>query len=95
MRKKRRTFSSKQKSKIALEAIREREGTSALAKKYNVHPNQVSTWKRTALENMEELFRDKRRSDEERQEQAELVGQLYQQIGKLQMELEWLKKKVE
>jgi transposase-like protein len=93
MEKKRRTFSARQKSKIALEAIREREPSSAIAKKYTVHPNQVSQWKMTALDGLEELFRDRRRSEAHQKEQGELTEQLYSQIGQLQMELKWLKKK--
>lgn len=94
MGQKRRTFSAKQKSKIALDAIKERMTASEIAKKYLIHPNQVSKWKSTALEGLEDLFLDKRKSAIQKQEQEELTDKLYRQVGKLQMELEWLKKKV-
>lgn len=94
MGQKRRTFSAKQKSKIALEAIQERLNAGEIAKKYTVHTNQVSKWKKIALEGLDDLFIDKRKLDKEKQEQEELTDKLYQQVGKLQMELEWLKKKV-
>ena len=94
MGQKRRTFSAMQKSKIALDAIKERLTAAEIAKKYSIHPNQVSKWKNTVLTGMEDLFIDKRKSDIQKQEQTELADKLYRQVGKLQMELEWLKKKV-
>ena len=93
MKQKRRTFSANEKSRIAIEAIQERLTASEIAKKYMVHPNQVSKWKHTALEGMNDSFTDKRKSDCEKKEQEELTDKLYRQVGKLQMELEWLKKK--
>ena len=94
MGKKRRTFSARQKSKIALEALREREPSSAIAKKYSVHPNQVSQWKKVALEGLESIFADKRKMSDIQKDHEALTEQLYSQIGQLQMELKWLKKKV-
>ena len=94
MEKKRRTFSANQKSKIALEALREREPSSLIAKKYSVHPNQVSQWKKTAVEGLEGIFADKRKALVAQKEHEALTEQLYSQIGQLQMELKWLKKKV-
>ena len=94
MEKKRRTFSANQKSKIALEALREREPSSSIAKKYSVHPNQVSQWKKTAVEGLEGIFADKRKAFVVQKEHEALTDQLYSQIGQLQMELKWLKKKV-
>ena len=94
MGQKRRTFSASQKSKIALEAIRERLSSSEIANKYSVHPNQVSKWKSTAINGLNDLFLDKRKSEVQKKEQEELTDKLYRQVGKLQMELEWLKKKV-
>jgi transposase len=60
MSKKRRTFSAREKSKIAIEAIRERETSSEIAKRYSVHPNQVSIWKKLALEGLDLIFEDRR-----------------------------------
>lgn len=95
MSKKRRTFSSKQKSKIALAALQERKTGSEIAKEYGVHPNQVSQWKKQALEGLEDLFTDQRKSKRVEQEQSALISRLYEQVGRLQVELEWLKKKSE
>ncbi len=93
MSKKRRTFSAKQKAKIALAAIQERQTSSAIASQYEVHPNQVSVWKKQALEGMESIFTDGRKSADPAQEQSRIIEELYQKIGRLQMELDWLKKK--
>ncbi len=53
---KRKTHSPEFKAKVALEAIREEMTLAELSKKYGVHPNQISTWKRTAIENMATAF---------------------------------------
>ena len=75
---------------MALAAVRGDRTTSDLAAKFQVHPTQVSQWKRELVEGAEDLFgRDRGR---EAQEQEALVADLYEQIGRLRMELEWLKK---
>jgi transposase-like protein len=91
MTRKRRTFTEAFKAKVALAAIRG-EGTSAeLASRFAVHPNQVTSWKQQAVEGLPEVFADgrSRREKDEEEHQA----RLYQQIGQLQFELDWLKKK--
>jgi len=77
-----------------LEALKERQTLSEIAQKFEVHPVQVSSWKKEAQEHLGELFSDKRSRDKEQEEQTELVERLYQQIGQLQVELNWLKKKI-
>jgi transposase-like protein len=94
MGKKRRTFSGAEKAKIVLEALKERQTLSEIAQKFEVHPVQVSSWKKEAQEHLGELFSDKRSRDKEQEEQSQLVERLYQQIGQLQVELNWLKKKM-
>jgi transposase-like protein len=93
MGKKRRTFSGREKAQIALEALRERQTLSEIAQKHEVHPVQVSKWKKEAQDHLGELFSDKRSREEEQEQHAQLVERLYQQIGQLQVELNWLKKK--
>jgi putative transposase len=91
MTRNRRTFTEAFKAKVALAAIRA-EGTSAeLASRFAVHPNQVTSWKQQAVEGLPEVFADgrSRRAKDEEEHQA----RLYQQIGQLQFELDWLKKK--
>ena len=90
MGRQRRSFTAEFKTKVALEALIGLRPITDIAQQYRVHPNQVSVWKRQAVEHMEEGFRDGRvraQGDEEA-----LKDRLYQQIGRLQMELAWLKK---
>ena len=95
MKQRRRNFSGKQKAKIALAALQERQSASEIARIYEIHPNQVSQWKKQAREILEQGFTDKRKSDRSKQDQQALIDHLYQRIGQLQVELEWLKKKIE
>jgi transposase-like protein len=78
------------KAKVALAAVRGDKTLGELAHIYGVHATQISTWKQRLVEGATDLFVDgrrKRREDEHRDEE------LYEQIGRLQMELAWLKKK--
>jgi transposase-like protein len=87
----RRSFSAEMKARIALEAIKEQKTIQEIASHYGVHPSQVTNWKRQAIQGAPELFAD-RRSQPETSDEA-LKAELYQQIGQLQVELDWLKKK--
>lgn len=88
---KRKTHSASFKAKVALAAVKGDKTNAELASKFGVHPTQVSQWKRELLEGVEELFgRDRQR---EAADQSALVAELYEQVGRLQMELSWLKKK--
>jgi transposase len=89
----RRRFDAAFKAKVAVAALREQETTAQIGGRLGVHPNQVAKWKKVVLGRLHELFgSDVRESD---RGQKELVDSLYQQIGKLQFELEWLKKTTE
>ena len=87
----RRSFSGEMKARIALEAIKGQKTIQEIASHYGVHPNQVTNWKRQAIQGVPELFVD-RRSRRDTSED-ELKAELYQQIGQLQVEVDWLKKK--
>jgi putative transposase len=87
----RKRHSAQFKAKVALEAIRGERSASELASLYQVHPSQIAKWKKRALEGMAELFADGRRKDG--QDEEALKAQLYQQIGELKVELDFLKKK--
>ena len=88
----RKRHSASFKAKVALEAARRTRAVVELAKTSQVHPVQISPWKKQLLDGAESLFRDGRRrgGDEGRAIQAEL----YERIGRLNMEVEWLKKSV-
>lgn len=91
MPKKRRTFTAAFKAKVALAAIRN-EGTLAeLASRFEVHANQVATWKRQAIDGVAQSLGDGRQVAAKEDDQRE--AKLFQQIGQLQFELDWLKKK--
>ncbi len=76
---------------VALEAAKGQQTLSELASKYGLHPNQISQWKRQLLESGADVFN--RNGDKEAQAQGAEQSELYEQIGRLKMELEWLKKK--
>ena len=89
MSRKRRRLSGAFKAQVALAAARGDKTTAELAAKFGVHSNQVSAWKKQLLEGAPELFADRRT----REEEGAAVEELYEQIGRLKMEVEWLKKK--
>jgi transposase-like protein len=89
----RKSFSKEFKAKVALEAIRGISTTAEIALRYKVHPNQITKWKKQAQDNLAALFADGR-SKTNKGEDDRLKDRLYQQIGQLQFELDWLKKKV-
>jgi putative transposase len=91
MGRKRRQFSNQFKFTVALEATKGLKTINQIAGEYNVHPNQVSTWKRQLLADGSVVFDNS--NDRVLQEQAVRETELYEQIGRLKMELEWLKKK--
>ena len=89
---KRRRHSARFKFKVALEAAKGGKTLSELASEYQLHPSQISEWKRALLDTGPDVF-SSRRARQER-ERAAREAELYEQIGRLKMELEWLKKKV-
>lgn len=78
------------KARVALEAIRERETISQLAKRHRVHPTLIHQWKRKLLDQASEVFS---RENGAKSTEAFESTELYEQIGRLKMELDWLKKK--
>ena len=73
-----------------MEAIRGVKTVPEIAKQHQVHPSQVHTWKRQALEGLAGVFTD---GAPGRGDQEQLIDALYEQVGRLQVELQWLKKK--
>jgi putative transposase len=91
MVRKRKTYSSAFKAKVALAAVRGDMTLSQLAAKFGVHVNQISKWKARLLERMPDLFEQGK--SRAQQESTTDEARLYEQIGRLKMEIDWLKKK--
>lgn len=89
MRKNRRKFTSEFKSKVAIEALKERYSLSELAERFELHPNQISQWKQEFLEKSKDVFDKKAPKTEEKQVD---IDNLYAKIGKLEVERDYLKK---
>jgi transposase-like protein len=92
MKSKRKRHSAEFKATVALAAAKEEKTLTELASEYGVHPNQITQWKKQLLETLPEIFSQGRKREKEDQEA--LQAELYQQIGKLKVEVDWLKKKV-
>lgn len=88
----RKTHSAQRTAQVALEAIKAQRTVNEIANVFSVHPNLVGQWKKQALAQLPQLFSDGR-AHQQAAEEA-LQAQLYQQIGQLKVELDWLKKKV-
>ena len=80
------------KAKVALEAIKGVETFGQLASRFQVHPTQIGVWRKRLLEGMEYIFSDKEKHQKD--ETNEFIDELYKQIGKKDIQIEWLKKKV-
>ena len=89
---KRQIRSANFKFKVALEAVKELKTVSQIASDYQVNPGQVSQWKKQLQNQGANIFKSK--PGQSRQAQEKKEAELYEQIGRLKMELEWLKKKV-
>jgi len=79
------------KARVALEALKGHKTVNQIASEYGVHPNQVSAWKKQLKGELPQIFSPRRAKQAE--EEEALKARLYQQIGQLQVELDWLKKK--
>ena len=90
MKRTRRHFSSNFKTRVVLEALKERESTHQLAEKYELHPNQISSWKKEFLENADKAFGEAKSGKDNQQER---IDELYRQVGQMKVENDWLKKK--
>jgi transposase-like protein len=92
MTQKRRRHTDQFKLKVALEAVKGLKTINEIASEYNLHPNQVSGWKKQLLEEGVTIFGS--HAARQQREQATKEAELYEQIGRLKMELEWLEKKI-
>jgi transposase-like protein len=86
----RRKFSGEYKARVAVEAIKAQETINQIATRHEVHPHQVAQWKQQLLGQAAAVFEQPARVDKS----ESVEDELYEQIGRLKMELEWLKKKL-
>jgi transposase-like protein len=87
----RKQYSPEFKARVALEALKEQETLAEIGSRFGVHPVVVGQWKKQLRDGVPQVFADRRRKPDRATE--ELQAQLYQQIGQLKVELDWLKKK--
>lgn len=92
MTKQRRQFNAKFKFQVALEALKELKTINEIASHYEVHPTQVKQWKKQLQAEGAAVFNEQ--AAKQQQAQAGMEANLYEQIGRLKMEVDWLKKKV-
>ena len=89
----RKSYTAAFKAKVALEAVKGDKSLAELAAKFEVHPNQIGLWRKALLAGLPEVFSDKRHKKEKRAEDE--TTKLYEEIGRLKIERDWLKKKAD
>ena len=89
----RKKYSSALKAKLVVEALRETKTVSQIAGEYGLHPNLITNWKQAAINSLPSVF-DKQAASPEKEAAQELkISELYQEIGRLTTQVNWLKKK--
>ncbi len=89
----RKNYTGKFKAKVVVDVIRENETVSELATKYEIHRTLLTRWKNEALEGLPDLFSSAKQKKEN--DNQNLIDELYKKIGQLEIENDWLKKKVD
>jgi transposase len=90
----RRKFSADFKTKVVLEALKERNTIEEIARKYEVHPGQIHLWKKEFLNKASAVFTGGSATEDKKQQEA-VLEKLYAQIGQQKVEIDWLKKKLQ
>lgn len=91
MWKNRKFYTAKFKWQVVMELISWKKTQAEITSEYWVHPSQQNAWKATMVNNMEQLFKDKRVGDDKKKDKK--IDNLFRQIGQLTYELDWVKKK--
>ena len=89
--KKRKQYPKEFKARVALEAIKEAKTIAELSSEYEIHSAMIAKWKKQLQENIADIFI---RKNEQEPDDKQLIDNLYKQIGKSQVEIDWLKKKL-
>ncbi len=89
--KKRKQYPKEFKARVALEAIKEAKTIAELSSEYEIHSAMITKWKKQLQENIADIFI---RKNEQEPDDKQLIEDLYKQIGKSQVEIDWLKKKL-
>ena len=90
---KRKHYDPSFKGKIALELLKGLRTVNEIASDYEVHPTMIMKWKKQLLEGIPEIFSNRQSQGKKEKQSEELISRLYQKIGQLEVELEWIKKK--
>jgi transposase len=90
----RRKFSADFKTKVVIEALKERSTIEEISRKYELHPNQITTWKKEFLANAASVFASESDKSDVKEAQEAVIEKLYAQIGQREVEIAWLKKKL-
>ena len=94
-KKSRRKFSADFKAKVVIEALKERNTIEEVAHKYELHPNQITTWKKAFLANASAAFASGSDLSDEKKQQEEELEKLYAQIGHQKVQIDFLKKRLQ
>ncbi|UWX56777.1 transposase [Chlorobaculum sp. MV4-Y] len=95
MKQTRRKFTPEFKTKVVLEALSERLPMAELAQKHELHPNQITQWKREFLDKASDVFSKGEKARKTEQDYQQESEELYKTIGQLKVEVDWLKKKLQ
>ena len=93
MKNMKKNYSPAFKTRVVKEMLKQEKTISQIASEYKIHPTQARRWKKKAVEQIQESFKNPLKKDSRVEEQEELISDLYSKIGQLTVELEWLKKK--
>ena len=88
---KRKKYPKEFKARVALEALKDEKSIAQISAEYEVHGNMITKWKKRLKENISEIFVRKNEREPEAEQQ---LDNLYRQIGRQQVEIDWLKKKL-
>jgi transposase len=93
-KKSRRKFSADFKTKVVIESLKEKNTIEEIARKYELHPNQITHWRKEFLSKAANVFASEEDHSSDKKQQEVLLEKLYSQIGQQKVEIDWLKKKL-